>query len=96
MGLPSPAPLPSSAMVTHLMPKLRLQLCAAHGFLCGQSPSPNTNFLEEKGRKIQGTLVAFWEVEGARWVPFPTHCRGWCGLKDWSRVKPSMAWQQKA
>lgn len=66
MGLPSPVLLPSLAMVTYLMTKLRLQLYAAYGLLCRQSPSPNTNFLGEKGRKIQGTLVAFWEVGVAR------------------------------
>lgn len=62
----SPSLLPPVAMVTHLIPKLRLQLCAAYDFLCGQSPFPNTNFLEEKGRKIQATLVIFWEVMGTR------------------------------
>lgn len=76
MGVPgedgAAQPMPSAplGMVTHLIAKLRVQLCAARGFSCEQSPSPNTNFLKGKGRKIQGTLPwlsgRFREPGGAR------------------------------
>lgn len=81
-GLPSHVPLRPSSVVTHLIPKLRPQLCAAQGFLCGQSPLPNTDSLAEKGkpRDVCGFLGS-WRGQVN---PVPYNCRK-------EQDKPSMA-----